>query len=95
MDYWTEMGQHPEGFTLFARYRKLKHPWLALKLMRPGPAVRRRGESRRIWLSWNIDERRLGHDRTTDRLIQELPEIHDWVISVVEQYSNRELDYGH
>jgi hypothetical protein len=85
MDYQFELGRHSQGFVLYARPRQFKHPWLGLKLMCPGPAVRRRGESRRIWLSWNLEQRKLGRGPGVDRL-QGLPEIYDWVVAGLERY---------
>ncbi len=77
MAYYTEIGRHRNGFVLFARARG-DHGWMQLKLMRPPKTAR----SRRVWLEWNVDERRLG-PKSEQRLAGDLPEIHDWVVEVL------------
>ena len=77
MAYYTEIARHPDGFVLFARAARETHAWVTLKLMRPT------GRSRRIWLAWNMEERRLGAGSSEQQLAEELPKIHDWVIEVL------------
>jgi hypothetical protein len=84
--YWVEVARHPQGYVLYAcPSQNLKYPWALLKLMRPGPTVRRRGGGRRIWLRWNAAEQRL-----MPSVLDDIPVIHDWVSDLLEAAAEKE-----
>lgn len=77
------IAEHPSGWVLVQRYEESRG-WIEIKVVRV--RGRRRGETRKyaFWSSWCVKENRLRRNADSQRLQDEHPDIHDWVLALLK-----------